>query len=136
MSASEIPKQLDELMFDKVMTLTDIEICQQLAEIKGLSFYVQFDSIRIAVADGDDFYFDPLNNNDQLNDLTQEFEVERRYMPYDQIGWSYHALNGKNPIHITERQNFMEGENRSDLSMAKAICLAIILNRHPKYQIE
>lgn len=56
-----------------------------------------------------------------------KYEVERTYQPYDFIGWSYHVLNGKNPIHILERQDFED--DLPDISMQKAVSLAIILNK-------
>ena len=114
--------------FNKVMSLTDLEICMHLARIEGLNTYIQSSSVRIVVADGDDYYFNPLDDSDQLIELMVKHNVQRFYEPYDFIGWCYHVLRGENPIHITERQD-LDNPNAPDISMQKAVCLAIILNK-------
>lgn len=132
MTAAIIKK--DEQVYDKVIALTDLEICQQLATIEGLQTYIQFDSVRVQVTDGDDYYLNPLENSDQLINLMIKHEVQRNWEPYDFIGWGYHVVDGKNPIHILERQNF-DGSDTADLPMSKAVCLAIILNKSKDFKL-
>lgn len=126
------PTHLD--MLKRVMRLSDLEICQHLADIEGLQTYVQFSSIRCIVRDGDDYYFNPLDNNDQCFSLMEKYRVARTYEPYHMIGWSYHVVDGANPIHITQNQNFF-GSGRPDLSIQKAVCLAIILNESDTFKV-
>lgn len=129
---TETDKQ-DLVMFCKVKALSDLEICKHLADIEGLQTYVQLDSVRVNVPDGDDYYFNPLCNNDQLIALMQKHGVERTWEPYDFIGWSYHVVDGVNPIHITERQDFT-GNGEPDMAMQKAVSLAIILNKSEAFK--
>ena len=129
-----IKKEQDLAWFKQVESLSDLSICKILAELEGLQTYVQFETVRVVVADGDDYYFNPLENNDQFVDLFIKHDVQRTYEPYDFIGWTYHVLDGENPIHITERQNFV-GNGKPDISMQKAGCMAIILNKaNPDFQ--
>ncbi len=127
-------KKEDEIMHDRVMALTDFEICQHLAEIEGLNTYAQFDSIRVQVTDGDDYYFNPLADSSQLVALIEKHDVLRNYEEYDAIGFSYHVMGGDNCIRVTEVQDF-EGSGEPDISMAKAICLAIILNKDAAFSL-
>lgn len=62
-------------------------------------------------------------------------DVQRRYERYDFIGWSYHVLDGLNPIHVTERQDF-EGSGEPDISMKKAVSLVIILNKSENFKLK
>tara|TARA_R110002033_G_scaffold135713_6_gene175480 strand:+ start:30772 stop:31179 length:408 start_codon:yes stop_codon:yes gene_type:complete len=124
----------DILMFNKVMALSDVEICKYIAEIEGLSTYVQSGSVRVMVTDGDDYYFNPLTDNNQLIFIMIKHEVERDFEHYDVIGWGYNVLDGKNPIRVTERQDF-DDPVQPDLSMQKAVCLAIILNKSEDFKL-
>lgn len=132
MSAQEDQKDL--AMYRKVKALSELEICIYLAQIEGLQIYVQFNSVRVNVAEGDDYYFNPLANSEQLMELMVKHDVERTWEQYDFIGWSYHVLGGVNPIHVTERQDF-SGNEEQDLSMHKAVCLAIILNKSEAFKL-
>lgn len=109
-------KDLEIAWFEQVESLSDLAICKVLANIEGLHTYVQFDIVRVVVTDGDDYYFNPISNNDQLIDLMIKHDVQRNFEHYDFIGWSYHVLDGENPIHITERQDF-DGTGKPDISM-------------------
>ena len=124
----------DLVMCRKVKALSDLEICKLLADIEGLKTYVQLDSVRVSVPDGDDYYFNPLYDNNQLIALMQKHGVERTWEPYDFIGWSYHVVDGVNPIHITERQDF-SGSGEPDITMQKAVSLAIILNKSDAFKL-
>jgi len=126
--AKKIKDDADLAWFDKIIAFDDLTICRLLADVEGLPHYVQFEQIRIVVSDGDDYYFNPLVNGDQCIALVKKHDVERTWQPYDFIGWSYHVLDGKNPIHITERQDWEDVDNPM-LNLEKASCLAIILNK-------
>lgn len=129
-------KDKELAMHDAVLALTDFDICRHLAELEGLSWYEQFGSVRIMVVDGDDYYFNPLNDNDQWAALFHKYQVERTYMPYDMIGFAYHVLDGDNPLRVTERQNLdIATPEAPDLTMQKASCLAILLNRSPEFSL-
>jgi hypothetical protein len=132
MSAKKQEKDIE--LYNQVAALSDLDICKFLAEIENLQTYVQMGTVRVVVVDGDDYYFDPLNNSGQCIKLIEKHEVERSYQPYDFIGWGYHVLNGKNPIHILERQDF-EGNDVPDISMQKGSCLAIILNKSERFKL-
>ena len=90
--------------------------------------------MRVLVEDGDDYYFDPLSDANQCVALLQKHNVERKYAHYDFIGWSYHVLDGINPLHVTERQDF-DGSGEPDISFQKAVCLAIILNKSEAFKL-
>lgn len=53
-------KASDLAWYRRVMALSDLAICLTLARIEELLVYYQFESARINVSDGDDYYFDPL----------------------------------------------------------------------------
>ena len=55
-----------------------------------------------------------------------KYEVERKWEPYDFIGWSYYSTKAKGCVHITERTYWGKGDLTDDISPNKAICLAII----------
>lgn len=130
---NEVEQDLE--MYNKVITLSDFDICLFLAEIEDLQVYTQFGSVRIVVENGDDYYFNPLENSDQFLELIEKHDVERVWHPYDFMGWGYHVLGGKNPLNILERQDY--GDNISlNLTMKKASCLAIILNKSNKYKLD
>lgn len=69
----------DFAWYEVVKSLSDINICKALANVEGLSTYIQSDLVRIVVPDGDDYYFDPLNNNDQLIGLMIKHDVVREW---------------------------------------------------------
>lgn len=121
-------------MLAAVMLLSDFDICQRLANLEGLLTYEQRHSVRINVPDGDDYYFNPLEDNDQMVALMIKYDVVRTFQQYDFVGWSYHVFGGHNPAHITERQDF-KGTGKPDISMAKAVCLAIILNKDDDFSL-
>lgn len=121
-------KAADLAWYRRVMALSDLGICLVLARIEALQVYYQFGSVRINVGDGDDYYFNPLQDNNQCVAMMIKHNVERTWEPYDFVGWSYHLLNGENPIHITENQDF-HGSERENIGFQKAVCLAIILNK-------
>tara|TARA_Y100001936_G_C15935337_1_gene591691 strand:+ start:318 stop:734 length:417 start_codon:yes stop_codon:yes gene_type:complete len=121
-------------MLAAVMLLSDFDICQRLANLEGLLTYEQRQSVRINVPDGDDYYFNPLEDNDQMVALMIKYDVVRTFQQYDFVGWSYHVIDGHNPAHITERQDF-NGTGKPDISMAKAVCLAIILNKDDDFSL-
>lgn len=126
-------------MCNKVEALTDFEICKFIADLECLPTYAQFGVLRVMVEDGDDYYFNPLENNDQLVALMVKHDVVRRWEPYDFIGWSYHVLDGENRIHITERQfdtNADGNPNTEERPMSKCVCLAIILNKVKDFSIK
>lgn len=121
-------KDLEVAWCNIVEALSDLAICKALAKIEELQAYVQSDTLWVVVTDGNDYCFNPLMNNDQCVDLMIKYDVERIYEPYDFIGWGYRILDGKNPIRILERQDF-DGSGEPDISMQKATCLAVILNK-------
>lgn len=126
MTAKE--KDLEVDWHNTVVALSDLSICKVLAKIEELQTYVHLNTVRVVAPDGDDYCFNPIANNDQCVDLIIKHDVQRTYEPYDFIGWGYHVLGGKNPIHILEIQAF-EGNDKPDISMQKASCLAVILNK-------
>lgn len=117
-------------MLYTVLALSDEEICQALAKLEGISTYAE--DGKVMVHGGGEF--NPLVDGNLLVDLMDKYEVERRYEPYDFIGWSYHVLDGENPIHITERQG-TPGPDEQNIGMKKAACLAIILNKADAYKL-
>ena len=123
----------DLVMFNKVMALSDFDICKFLSETEGLQTYIKSGSVRVVVLEGDDYNFDPLSNNDQFTRLLEKHDIERTWQPYDFLGWSYHVLNGANPLHILERQDYDE-QGVPDISMQKASCLAILLNKSERFK--
>lgn len=121
-------EDLELAVFDKVMNLSNLEICRQLAEIQSLKHYEKDGVIYIANDNGADYRYDPLVDNEQLDALTKEFDVTQEYEEYDCIGMSYHVKRNKNPIRVTEYQF----EERPDFSKHKAICLAVVLYQELK----
>jgi hypothetical protein len=132
MSAKKQEKDIE--LYNQVVALSDLDICKFLAEIENLQTYEQMGAVRVVVVDGDDYYFDPLNNGAQCIKLIAKHDVQRTYERYDFIGWGYHVLDGENPIHILERQDF-EGNGEPDLTMHKGSCLAILLNKSERFKL-
>jgi hypothetical protein len=128
-------KDQDLQMYDKVISLSDLAICLLLAKIEKLPTYTQLGLVKIVAEDGNDYFFNPLENNDQFVGLIEKHDVERVWHPYDFFGWGYHVMNGKNPLIILERQQFDENESQN-LTMKKASCLAIILNKSETYKLD
>ena len=96
----------------------DLTIPKRLAKIEGLTFYVQFDTVRILVPDGDDYYFDPENDDALCFKLMVKYKVE--FMP----SWEKVRSDGRKKY----GSYCVDGDRlvlRSD-SPNKSICLAII----------
>lgn len=67
----------------------------------------------------------PLTDDALCFMLMVKYDVERVYEPYDCIGWHYKCLLTQEKL-ILERTYFGKGEETPDISVNKAICLAII----------
>ncbi len=119
----------DETIQD-VSKLANIEICLMLAKIKGLSTYVQNDQVRIIVEDGDDYYFNPIDNAAQALDLAFEFTVLRDFEPYDCLGGYWYVLNAQNQTRTLEYDSSRTHE--AEITLSKAICLAVLEAHHGK----
>lgn len=89
--AAELPFPIDR----PELKLSNLEICFEIAKIKGLNVYEQFGSARIVVAEGDNYNFNPVEDKALCADLMEEFDVERLYQPYDCLGFNYHCISDK-----------------------------------------
>jgi hypothetical protein len=117
--ATDLPFPIDR----PELELSNLEICFEIAKIKGLNVYEQFGSARIVVAEGDDYYFNPVEDKSLCAELMDEFDVERIYEPYDCLGFHYHCIDDKNPQKVLEIDTSRE---EVEITMQKAICLAIV----------
>jgi hypothetical protein len=108
----------------ELFALSDIEIAKLIAQIKELTVYEQSGLLRV-VQDGDDYYFDPVNDKALCVNLMDEFDVERIHEPYDCLGFHTHCINDDNPVRILEIDSSRKVEHVS-ISLTKAVSLAIV----------
>jgi hypothetical protein len=110
--------------------LTDLEICKKIADINGDSVFMMKSALgsnwMIAGKNHGGYKpYNPLVDDALCFMLMVKYDVERVYEPYDCIGWHYKCLLTQEKL-ILERTYFGKGEETPDISVNKAICLAII----------
>lgn len=98
---------------------SNIRLCEKLAELEGHEVsYVQFDCVRICVPDGDDFYFNPLENDELCFQLLLKYNVSfHPKLPDNQT----YRFGGSGPYARCGSHEPFTDENPN-----KAICLAIV----------
>ncbi|TQF66193.1 hypothetical protein [Pseudoalteromonas luteoviolacea] len=104
-------------------SLNDFEICKLIADLKSLNTYKQSGQVRVVVENGEDYYFNPIENETQALSLVLEFKVLRGYEPYDLLGFHWYIHDAHNKVHILE---YDYNRVNKRISPQKAICLAIV----------
>lgn len=117
--------------YEQVIALSDLDIAEKLAELENIAG-VKTEHGLLTQPHGT--LYQPITEPQTILQLMDKYEIGRKYEAYDFIGWGYWMEDGRNPIHILERQEF---ENRSagNFSIGKCVGLAVLLNAHPDYQL-